>query len=249
MKKLGTEEYKNYWKNVHVETGNDLAAVCFPGKSAYYNRFFDRTQIYALEMALRALPLDLRNKQLLDVGCGRGRWLNYFRHRFGAITSGIDLSEEAIQSCLASGLDAQVASVTALPMPDASFDVLTSITVLLHIPYDQKAKAVSEISRVLKPGGHAILLENTWSKDPSPHVYGLTVEQWTDLFRENGFDRTYASALYFNWFRRTIPSIRGLLDDFAVTLDYPIEYFMMRLLKGKISPLGLQHVMIFQKSK
>ena len=46
--------------------------------------------------------------------------------------------------------------LTAAPFPDARFDVVICSHVLEHIPDD--AKAFSEILRILKPGGHALLL-------------------------------------------------------------------------------------------
>jgi SAM-dependent methyltransferase len=186
LKKLDTDEYRTYWKSVHAGTPDDLAAVCFPGKSLYYNRFFDRTQIFALKSALEDVSLDLTKQTLLDVGCGRGRWLRFFQNKYGAVPSGIDLSEDAVRACVASGQDVRTASITEMPFANDSFDALTSITVLLHIPYNQKEKAISEIARVVKSGGYVILLENTWSRDPSPHVYGLSVDKWTELFQANG---------------------------------------------------------------
>ncbi len=59
--------------------------------------------------------------------------------------------------------------ITDIDMPDASFDVIYCSHVLEHIPDDHKA--MSELYRVLKPGGWAILLVPSNRK-------GLTIEDF-----------------------------------------------------------------------
>ena len=50
----------------------------------------------------------------------------------------------------------QSADLTATPFADNSFDIVICSHVLEHIPDDRKA--FSELFRILKPGGHALLL-------------------------------------------------------------------------------------------
>lgn len=52
--------------------------------------------------------------------------------------------------------DIRVADITALPFPDADFDIILCSHVLEHVPDD--AKAMAELYRVLRPGGAALLL-------------------------------------------------------------------------------------------
>jgi SAM-dependent methyltransferase len=49
------------------------------------------------------------------------------------------------------------ASVTAVPFPTASFDVVTSFDVLYSLPDDDERTAIGEMYRLLKPGGFAIV--------------------------------------------------------------------------------------------
>lgn len=241
MTKLDRDNYGRFWSNLHATTSDDLAAVLFPDKPAYFNRFFDRMQRHAL----RSLKLPLAGRKLLDLGCGRGRWLRFFQ-ACGAQVVGIDLSEQAVRRCQEQGFEAHQGDVTRLMFPTASFDVVSSITVLLHIPPDQKRAAIQEIARVLKPNGLAVLIESTWD-DPSPHVFGLRVEDWTALFQEAGLQRHSLSAHYFNWARRWLPERLPARDRLAIALDYPLEWLLMTLFHGRQSTLGLQHVMLFQK--
>jgi 2-polyprenyl-3-methyl-5-hydroxy-6-metoxy-1,4-benzoquinol methylase len=138
MNKLDNFQYVEYWKSIHVETADEYAAVCHPDKPSYFNRFYDRIQKYAVEKCLKYAGISLADSKLLDIGCGRGRWLSYFQQNHKAYTVGIDLSEEAVSACRSKELEAVVGSVTQLPFESNAFDVVTSITVLLHLPFDLK---------------------------------------------------------------------------------------------------------------
>lgn len=81
MRKLSIEQYINYWENTHRKCSNDLEAVLFPNKPVWFNRFFDRVQKYAISRYLKNVHIS--GKRILDLGCGRGRWLEYFSYRGG----------------------------------------------------------------------------------------------------------------------------------------------------------------------
>jgi ubiquinone/menaquinone biosynthesis C-methylase UbiE len=249
MNKLDNFQYVEYWKSIHVETADEYAAVCHPDKPSYFNRFYDRIQKYAVEKCLKYAGISLADSKLLDIGCGRGRWLSYFQQNHKAYTVGIDLSEEAVSACRSKELEAVVGSVTQLPFESNAFDVVTSITVLLHLPFDLKPLAIAEIARVTKPCGKAILMESTHDDD-APHVYSWSVEKWQKEFEKHDMKLSFCSAHQFTLFNRYIPSIRILrpiLDFVKIYLDYPLEYVLMNLYAGRTSKLSMQHVMVFEK--
>jgi SAM-dependent methyltransferase len=117
---------------------------------------------------------------------------------------------------------------------------------LLHVPYDIKKQAIAEIARVLKPGGKALLIENTWA-DPSPHVYSLSVAEWENTFNSYDMRLVHRSAHCFNLFRRSLPSFTPFRDFLSIYLDYPLEYALMRFFYLKESRAALQHLMVFEK--
>lgn len=99
-----------------------------------------------------------RGKRTLEVGVGLGADHQSLAEA-GAVLSGIDLTERAIQFtrarfelfCLGSVL--KVGDAENLPFPDASFDAVYSWGVIHHSP--NTGQAAREIWRVLKPGGFA----------------------------------------------------------------------------------------------
>lgn len=246
MQKLSIRQYTDYWNNVHLKVRSDLTSVCFPNKPIYFNRFFDRIQKYAITKYLKKEGINVAGRKVLDIGCGRGRWLSFFEKKYGAIATGIDLSEYAVRVCESKGFRAFRASITQMPFRDSCFDFVNSTTVLLHLPYELKEKGIAEISRVLRPSGKAILIEGTW-KDPSPHVYGLNTSEWEKRFRMYDMSLVHKSGHCFNVFRMRLPSFTPLRDFLAIYLDYPLEYALMGYFYGKESRIALQHLMVFEK--
>lgn len=246
MRKLNSEEYEHYWNNVHMKITDDLAAVCFPDKPAYFNAFYDNIQKYALNKYFTHEKISFKGKKVLDIGCGRGRWLSFYKKRYGAQAVGIDLSESAVHACQNQGLDAHVGSITCMPYEDQCFDFVNSITVLMHLPDQLKEKAIAEIARVLKSGGNVFILEATW-KDPSPHVFSFSVLEWEKLFKKYGMRLIYKSAHCFNLFRRKLPFFPIFRDFISIYLDYPLEFLLMNYFYGKQSNVSLQHLLVFEK--
>jgi ubiquinone/menaquinone biosynthesis C-methylase UbiE len=105
---------------------------------------------------------DLRGKDVLEVGCGRGGGATFVFDRFGPRTmTAVDLSEKAMAHCRAvrgrPGLTFATADAQDLPMPDGSFDVVLNVE-SCHC-YADIPRFLSEVHRVLRPGGLLLLAD------------------------------------------------------------------------------------------
>lgn len=104
---------------------------------------------------------------VLEVAVGTGRNLDYYPP--GVRLTGIDLSSGmlALARTRADGMEPPVALIEgdaqAMPLADASFDTVTCTLGLSSIPDDRAA--IAEMHRVLRPGGHLVLLGHV----ASPH--------------------------------------------------------------------------------
>jgi ubiquinone/menaquinone biosynthesis C-methylase UbiE len=92
-------------------------------------------------------------KRVLEVGCGTGLLLRRVAE-FAGSAVGVDLSPGMLEQAKARGFEVHEGSATALPFPDASFDVTYSFKVLAHVPDIETA--LREMARVTRPGGHVI---------------------------------------------------------------------------------------------
>lgn len=93
----------------------------------------------------------LVGKRVLDVGCGTGAVMMWLRDH-GADVSGVDMSTTALAYCRQKGLTkVHEGELTALPVADASCDMVTALDVLEHVEDD--TQGLAGIARVLKSGG------------------------------------------------------------------------------------------------
>jgi SAM-dependent methyltransferase len=93
-----------------------------------------------------------RGSSVLDLGCGEG--MLALLKRKGVTLAGVDLSPELLAATKRNGYDgAYVATLTALPFADSSFDYVVSLDVMGHVAFDEKDRVLAEIKRVLRPDG------------------------------------------------------------------------------------------------
>ncbi|RPJ18647.1 MAG: methyltransferase domain-containing protein [Chloroflexi bacterium] len=104
---------------------------------------------------------------LLDVGCGTGGVTLPAKRRIGdkGSAAGIDPSPEMIavarRKAQRAGLeiDLRVGVIESLPFQDDTFDVVTASLMMHHLPKHLQSKGLSEIRRVLKPGGRILIAD------------------------------------------------------------------------------------------
>jgi ubiquinone/menaquinone biosynthesis C-methylase UbiE len=105
--------------------------------------------------------------EVLDMGCGTGRFTLPLAERVKAV-SGLDLSPmmlaTAREKLADRGLAAELheGDMAALPFADGSFDVVTSMLAMMHIPREDRQQVFREVARVLRPGGRFLIgVKNT----------------------------------------------------------------------------------------
>jgi ubiquinone/menaquinone biosynthesis C-methylase UbiE len=119
---------------------------------------------------------------LLDVGCG---WRPYEKTFFANAEKyvGLDYLSDRSKPDV-------IGSAQAIPLPDNSFDTVTSTEVLEHVP--DPLLAMREMRRVLKPGGYLILTTPMyWPRHEVPYDYFRhTYDGLLHLVKESGLELT-----------------------------------------------------------
>jgi len=95
---------------------------------------------------------------ILDVGCGRGEWLELLREN-QLHGSGVDLNRIVLAICRERGLPAVEAEAIAhlRGLPEASLGAVTAFHVIEHLALPQLVDLLDAAKRALKPGGAVIL--------------------------------------------------------------------------------------------
>lgn len=141
---------------------------------------------------------------VLDVGCGVGVTPVILAREYGCRVVGVDymppLIDRAVARAQREGVAAQttfsVGDAQSLPHADGVFDAALAESVITFVPDPQRA--VGEMARVVRPGGHVAITEAIWIQPPPPnmvdfmtHAAGLPRgvrmhDQWRATFERAG---------------------------------------------------------------
>jgi len=110
------------------------------------------------DRAVLGLFAELVDGPVADIGCGPGRITAHLAS-LGVDAAGVDLSPAMVHLARNAypGLRFDVASMTALPLADASLGGLLAWYSLIHVPPRQHPAVLTEFARVLRHGGRLVL--------------------------------------------------------------------------------------------
>ena len=194
--------------------------------------------------------------RVLDLGCGAGRHA-FEALRRGASVLALDADEGELKPVAAmfaamreagevppgGQARALAGDATAMPLPDASVDVVIAAEVLEHIPADQAA--IAEIARVLRPGGLAAVTVPAWLPErvcwalsadyhnvPGGHVRIFTRKELTAKLARAGLapgGHHHAHALHspYWWLKCAV----GVDDDEALLVRWYHRFLVWDLMK------------------
>jgi ubiquinone/menaquinone biosynthesis C-methylase UbiE len=101
------------------------------------------------------------DEAVLDVGCGNGAYLaTLARREHRGFVTGLDMSAGMLDAAQThSSVPLMIGDAQALPVRDASFDVVLAMHMLYHAP--DRALAISELRRVMRDRGVTLVVTNS----------------------------------------------------------------------------------------
>jgi ubiquinone/menaquinone biosynthesis C-methylase UbiE len=124
------------------------------------------------------------NQRWLDAACGSGIVGRELCQRVGEVhgvdvtPAMIDLATQESKKAGIENMSFSIGDVCALPMADSSFDgALTRFTVH-HLPVPQRL--LSELARVVRPGGLVVVQDHVTDTDPGPAAWHQEIERLRD---------------------------------------------------------------------
>lgn len=217
------EKYPRYYlQNFHFQTGGWLSEesarlyetqveVLFAGTAAAMRR-------QALVPLAEALAgRDQRQMQLLDIACGTGQFLTQIKDNYPALpVTGLDLSPAYLKQAARRlrrrrAVQLVEANAEAVPLGDASQDVVTAVYLFHELPPKRRRIVAAEIARLLKPGGSFVLADALQTGDSpdfdglleffpigfhEPYFNSYLAEDFDALFAEAGLQRVSAETAF-----------------------------------------------------
>jgi ubiquinone/menaquinone biosynthesis C-methylase UbiE len=182
-----------YLQNFHFQTGGWLS-----DDSARLYDFQVETLFAGTAEAMRRLGLapvarylagrDQRRVRLLDVACGTGGVLRMAKQNWPRLSvTGLDLSAPYLERAAMAlrdwrGVTLLEANAEAMPLPDASQDIVVCIYLFHELPPKIRPRVAAEIARVLRPGGLFVLTDSIQPRDAER--FTALMEVFPQLFHE-----------------------------------------------------------------
>ncbi len=185
MKKYDPQKY---WEmRASISKGDVYKAVCVFTLPYEENLALEKVERYAMRLILKGI--NLRGAKVVDLGCGVGRWTDFFKRK-GVFYIGVDVSKTMLKIAKERFPSSHFLKVDSirLPFKDSVIDLIFSINVLQHNFYEHQNKLISEMIRVTKKGGFILLFEGISAKNSqtSYNMFPRTVKNWIKEVERNG---------------------------------------------------------------
>lgn len=140
--------------------------------------------------------VELHAGQLLDIGCGDGRFLHRMKDRGWSVT-GLDFDQQAARAAKEKyGIEVKVCRLEEMGCPDNSFDAITMNHVIEHV-FDPVA-TLREVCRILKPGGRVVVVtpnaDSLGLRIYGPNWRGLEAPRHIQIFSPQALETAARNA-------------------------------------------------------
>lgn len=183
----GAADRRAYWED-RLGREFSLDGVGYAGLGRAFNAQMYRVRRHGFLRLVRPLVAARSAPDVLDVGSGTGFYVDLWRELGAGRITGSDVTETAVDRLSARLPEHRFVRVdigaAELPFEPASFDFVSAIDILFHIVDEEAhARAIANLARVVRPGGHVIVSENLYRDAPPPAEHQVGRSEVTILER------------------------------------------------------------------
>ena len=193
---------KEYWEK-RLSNQPNLKGAGYGTQDEIYNKYLYSLKASALDKILNKHSIIIKEKSILDVGCGPGFFVDYYNKKGAKKITGIDITKVSI-SMLKEKYPTYNFQVADIGDPNLhcfkeTFDIINVFDVLYHITDDERFEtAISNISR-LCAGGH-VLITDVFRKGevvPAEHVHYRSLEMYKEILSKNNIEILDIFPMYY----------------------------------------------------
>lgn len=162
--------------------------------SIYHQRYTTGSKLDGVARALTSLGRRLAARQILEVGCGTGRWLAELQPHVRR-AYGLDLSAGMLRQArqIHGPLALACGRATRLPFPRAAFDLVLCVNAIHH--FGEPRAFIAEARRALRPGGALAVI----NMDPHQNRDRWYIYDYFDGTREADLRRFPSAGMLVDW--------------------------------------------------
>ncbi len=193
---------EKYWEDV-LSKDFSLSGVGFQILGKNYNQWLYRARKRIMEWFLRKHPLNIEEASILDMGCGTGFYVEFWKNKGAKHITGIDLTQKSVNelskkfsyySFFKGDIGDSKLNV------NKKFDLVTAFDILFHIvDEDRFNNAIHNISLLAKSGS-IILISDNFLRRPRPTDFNQahrTYEQYERVLSDNKIEILELKPIFY----------------------------------------------------
>lgn len=195
---------KEFWES-RLKSHFNLKGVGNVHLDEKYNKYLYVLKTKALEKLMRKNKISIKDKTVLDVGCGTGFFIEYFLKKRAKKVVGIDITKTSVESLRRrfnhQNCTLKTADIGGRDVPiNGNFDVINAFDVLYHITDDCRFEnAVDNIKDFLKKGGVVFVTDIFAPGDilPAKDVHFRSLQKYQKTLGRRGIEMVDISPMYY----------------------------------------------------
>ncbi len=193
-------EPKSYWEE-RLRQNFSLKHTGHIGFNLVYNKWAYKAKVRVLKKALNCLKINCEGKTVLDIGCGTGFWIEFYKSNGAASIVGVDITSISIgklkekypqfEFC---ELDIGDEEINI----DRRFDIVNVFDVLYHIKDKLKfGKAMSNIAHLSKKGSYIFMTDSLIDRSAADYITFRSLSTYEEEFKRNSLRLKGVAPLYY----------------------------------------------------